>query len=78
MHLISETLTLLLLVKTHIPLSFNRFYPFHPHKPSNFPNRSVLFSHVAGFATINAWGSLQQMLVASGPGDWYFGRQHYI
>ena len=22
--------------------------------------RSVLFSHVAGFATINAWGSLQQ------------------
>lgn len=33
----------------------------------NLKSWSVLFSHVAGFATINAWGSLQQKFFNSSP-----------
>ena len=39
---------------------------FHP-RPLTELLRSVLFSHVAGFATINAWGSLQQKVFNSSP-----------
>lgn len=33
----------------------------------NMKSYSVLFSHIAGFASINAWGSLQQVFLNSNP-----------